>query len=70
MVRDHHPEGDSPRQLLECQRADQQDRAVSAGLRQDQSPVQLESYGGLNPGEAPETLFANLRDGTLAPARE
>ena len=45
--------------------ADRQDRAVRGGLQQEQGTVPLDRDGGLNPGEAPATLFANLRDGTL-----
>ena len=41
------------------------DREVCGRLQQDQGTVQLDRYGGFNPGEAPATLPANLRDGTL-----
>jgi hypothetical protein len=34
----------------------------------NQGPVQLDSRSGLNPGEAPASLYANLRDGTLGKA--
>ena len=47
--------------------ADRQDRTVRGGLQQDQGPVQLVGRSGFNPGEAPATLLANLRDGTLVP---
>ena len=45
--------------------ADRKNRAVRGGLQQDQGAVQLDGHGGLHPGEAPATLLANLRDGTL-----
>jgi hypothetical protein len=65
LVRDHHAAGDQAGQLLQRQGADRQDGAVCGGLQQDQDPVQLVRHSGLNPGEAPETLRANLRDDTL-----
>jgi hypothetical protein len=64
-LRDHHPASDSARQLLQRQGADRQDRAVRARLQQDQGTVQLNRHGRFNPAEAPATLLANLRDGTL-----
>ena len=67
LVWDHHATRDQAGQLLQRQGADRQDRAVCGGLQQDQDPVQLDRHSGLNPGEAPETLCANLQDGTLAP---
>jgi hypothetical protein len=54
-----------PGKLLQRQRTDRQDRAIRGGLQQDQGPVQLDRNGGFNPGEAPATLLANLRDATL-----
>ena len=64
-LRDHHPAGDTARQLLQRQRVDRQNRTVCGGLQQEQGPLQLDSDGRLNPGEAPATLLANLRDGKL-----
>ena len=69
MVWDHHPAGHKARKLLQRQGAGRQNRAVRGGLQQNQGPVQLDRHGGLNPGEAPATLLANLRDGTLASRR-
>jgi hypothetical protein len=68
LVWDHHPTRHPSGQLLQRQKADRQDRAVRGGLQQDQSTVQLDSHGRLNPGEAPATLLANLRGGALVVA--
>ena len=61
-LRDYHAAGDPTRQLVECQRPDRQDRAVRRRLSQDQGSIQLDRHGGLNPGEASATLWANLWD--------
>ncbi len=65
LVWDHHPARDPTGQLLQRQGADHQNRAVRGRLQQDQGPVQLDRHGGFDPGKAPATLFANLRDSTL-----
>ena len=74
LVWDDHPAGDPARQLLQrlaegfCEAVgtDCQNRAVRGLLQQDQGAVQLDGHRGFHPGEAPESLLANLRDGTLA----
>jgi transposase len=66
-LRDHHPACDPTGQLLQRHGADRQDRAVRGGLQHVEGAVQMDRHGGFNPREAPETLLANLRDGTLVP---
>ena len=65
LVRYHDPKGDPAGQFLQRQGADRQNRAVRGHLQQAQGAIQLERHGGFNPGEAPATLLADLRDGTL-----
>jgi hypothetical protein len=50
---------------LQCQGTHRQNRAVRGRLQQDQGAAQLDGDGGVNPGEAPASLLANLRDRTV-----
>lgn len=65
-VWDHYAARDPECQFLQRQGADRKGRAVRGGILQDENPVQVDQNSGVNPGEDPAALLADLVDRTLA----